>query len=191
MPQENAEVVRVPIAGPFDRPRRRPEQHLARFPRANALFTRPAWWVYMRFPPRSAVRRAMVRRYARMAAEALNRRDLDAAFAAFHQNVESTLDPGMVALGLEPVYRGRDARIQLQARWNAEWGDWRFEPKEAIDFGDGRLLVTGHLAGSGLSSGVAVDSDCGFLVTVSGGKVIREEVFLDRQKAFEAVGLSE
>jgi ketosteroid isomerase-like protein len=190
MSQENAEVVRVPMTGSFDRPRRRPEQHLARFPRANALFTRPAWWVYTRLPPRSAVRRAMLRRYTRMAAEALNRRDLEAAFAAFDENVESILDPGMVALGLEPVCRGRVARIHLQARWNADWGDWRFEPEEVIDFGDGRALVIGHLVGSGFSSGAAVDSDGGFLVTVSGGKVIREGIFLDRRKALEAVGLS-
>jgi hypothetical protein len=48
------------------------------------------------------------------------------------------------------------------------------------------------LVGSGLSSGAAFDSDWAILLMISAGaKVIREEVFFDRDEALEAAGLRE
>jgi ketosteroid isomerase-like protein len=190
MSRENVEVVRQPM-NVADRPRRRFEQQLVRFPAAVALFARAMWRIYSSLPPGSGLRRAISRRYTEQAAEALNRGDLEAAFAVYHRDVESIFDPGLVALGIEPVYRGRQARIDMQRRWNAEWGGWRFEPEELIDLGGNRMLALGRLRGSGLSSGAAVDRDGCFLATFSAGQVIREEVFLDRGRALEAVGLRE
>ena len=190
MSQENVEVVRQPVAVAA-RSRRSLEQHLVRFPRALALLARAVWRLYLLLPSHSRLRGAMARRYTQQAAEALNRRDLEAAFSVYHPDVESIFDQRMVTLGLEPVYRGRKARVDVQRRWNAEWGEWRFEPEELIDLGDSRLLAVGRLAGSGLSSGAGVDHDCAFLATLAAGRVIREQVFLDRDEAFEAVGLRE
>ncbi|MDQ3730334.1 MAG: nuclear transport factor 2 family protein [Actinomycetota bacterium] len=191
MSQENVELVRQPIAVAAH-PRRRLEQHLIRFPPAFALFARAAWRFYTLLPPRSRLRQAIARRYVAQAAEALNRGDLEAAFAVYHPDVETIIDQRLVALGVEPTYRGRKARMAFQERWNTEWGEWRFEPEEVIDLGDGRMLAVGRVAGSGLSSGVALDRYSAFLVTFGpAGRVIREQVFLDRDEALEAVGLRE
>jgi len=68
-------------------------------------------------PPRSRLRQAIVRRYIKRGVEAVNRRDLEAAFVLYHPDVESIFDQRLVALGFEPVYRGREARIEAQRRW--------------------------------------------------------------------------
>jgi len=187
MSQENVEVVRQPIAV---RPssRRRLEERLAlRFPRALALLARAIW----RLPLRSRLRRAMVRHVMQLGVEAANRNDLDAAFALYHPDIELMFAAALVALGFEPVYHGREARISVQRQWIAEWGDMCQEPEELIDFGDGRVLVYGRQKGSGISSRAPIDNDWALLLTLSAGRVIREQDFLDRAEAFQAAGLSE
>ena len=190
MSRENVEVVRQPITV-ADHPRRRAEQHLVRFPRALTLFARATWRLYLWLPPRSWLRQAIARRYLQHGVEAVNRRDLEAAFVLYHPDVESIFDQRVVALGFEPVYRGREARIEAQRRWIDEWGEERTEPEELIDLGGGRLLLLVRNTGKGHSSGAVVDRNNAFLFTLSAGRVIHEQFFLDRAEALEAVGLSE
>jgi hypothetical protein len=126
LPEQNTKVVRQPlVVRPHSR--RRLEQRLGlRFPRALALLARSI----SRLPPRSRLRRVLLRRFAQLGFEALNRRDYEAVFALlYHPDAELTVFPEFVALGFEPVYRGLDARIGFHERWNAEWGDFWFEPK--------------------------------------------------------------
>jgi len=51
--------------------------------------------------------------------------------------------------------------------------------------------VSGRIVGSGLSSGASFDSDWAVLLTLSAGRVIREQYFVDRAAALEAAGLRE
>jgi ketosteroid isomerase-like protein len=132
----------------------------------------------------------MVRRVVRLGFEAINREDFDAAFVLYHPHIEVFEPPEVVELGLDPVSRGRPGRIDVQRRWHAEWRDLRLEPEEVADLGD-CLLVVSRMKGSGQGSGAAFDNDFANVVMLSGGRVIREEMFLDRAKALEAVGLSE
>jgi ketosteroid isomerase-like protein len=191
MPRENVEVVRQPVSV-ADRSRRRLEERFAlRFPRALALLAGATWRLYLLLPPRSRLRQAIVRRYIQHGVEAVNRRDLEAAFVLYHPDGESIFDQRVVALGFEPVYRGREARIEAQRRWIDEWGEERTEPEELIDLGGGRLLLLVRNTGKGHSSGAVVDRNNAFLFTLSAGRVIHEQLFLDRKAAFEAAGLHE
>jgi hypothetical protein len=104
MSQKNVEIVRQPIAV-ADRSRRRLEQHLVRFPRANAFLAGAIWRLYLRLPPRSRLRQAIIRRLIESGCEALNRRDFEATFAGYHPTVESIWPLQLVALGFEPVTR--------------------------------------------------------------------------------------
>jgi hypothetical protein len=52
-------------------------------------------------------------------------------------------------------------------------------------------LAIGRMTGSGLGSAVAVDNEWGTLITISAGRVIREQDFIDHGEAREAVGLRE
>jgi ketosteroid isomerase-like protein len=187
MSEENVEVVRQPMAVRAHSRRRLEERLGLLFPGGLAFFARLAW----RLPPRSRLRRALIRRAVQLGLEATNRGDFEAAFAAlYHPDIELIAVGTFITLGHEPVYRGREERIRFQERWRAEWGEFRFEPEELIDLGD-RLLLVGRVTGTGLSSGVAVDNDWADLFTISAGRAIREQVFFDRAEALEAAGLSE
>jgi hypothetical protein len=188
MSQENVEVVRQPVAV-APRSRRRLEQRaLVRFPGVFALLAR----LVLRLPPRSRLRQEAIRRAMQVGLEANNRRDFEAAYALYDPQVELVTESRLVALGFDRVYRGREERIRFQQRWTAEWGEFQFAPEELVDLGDGRILVCGHIVGSGLSSGAAFDTYWAYIgTTSSAGRVIREQFFFDRREALQAAGLSE
>ena len=188
MSPRTTEIVRQPLAV-ANRSRRRWDQHLVRFPRVVAFVARVLWRIYLFLPPRSRLRRAMLRTFVGRSFEALNRGDFEATFTLYHADVESIMPPELSSLGIEPVFQGRKARVDFQERWNTEWGNWWFEGKELIDLGDDRVLITGFARGSGSRSGAVVGNECAFLFTVSGGQAIRERIFLDHDEAFKAAGL--
>jgi ketosteroid isomerase-like protein len=113
------------------------------------------------------------------------------SFALFHPDVESIWDQKLVALGFKPVARGLPARLDAQRQWEAEWGRLQLDPEELIDLGDSRVLVLLRVKGSGLISGAPIDNECAYLYSISAGRVIREQIFLDHADAFEAAGLRE
>jgi ketosteroid isomerase-like protein len=169
------------------RSRRRFEERVAlRLPPVAALVAR----AMSSLSPNSRLRRALVGRIARLGVEATNRGDFEAAFAFYHPDIEVVEPPQVTNLGLDPVSRGREGRILVQRRWQAEWGEFRLEPEHLTDLGD-RLLLVSRMKGRGLASGAAFDSDMANLLTLSAGRIIREEMFLDRNQAFAAVGLAE
>jgi ketosteroid isomerase-like protein len=186
MSEESVEAVRQAIAVRAHSRRRWEERLGLRFPGALAFVAR----AFSRLPTRSRLRRTLVRRYTRAALEATNRGDYEAGFLFHHPDVELIASGTFITLGYAPVYHGREERRRFQERWHAEWGEFRFEPEELVDLGD-RVLVIGRVTGSGLSSGVAVDNDWVDLLTISAGRVIREQVFFDRAEALETAGLSE
>jgi ketosteroid isomerase-like protein len=160
---------------------------MVRFPRLLALVSRAVW----RLPVRSRLRLVLTRRAVISGWEATNRGDLGVALALYHPDVETIFDPKMVEIGFEPVYGGIRSRLAVQRRATAEWGEWRFEPDELISIGVDRLLTLGRMNGRGLASGAAVDTDWASLFTTLDGRVIREQIFLDRGEALKAVGLKQ
>lgn len=186
-PREPA--VRQPISVEVSS-RRRVEERLAlRFPRLLAVLVRAVLWA---LPPRSRLRRLLTARAVKLSGEAVNRGDYEASFLLWDADCEATFPAQMTTLGVQAGTRGRQARVDFQRRWSAEWGSIQFEPDELIDLG-GRVLVLGRVKGSGLGSGAAFDNEWALLVTISwaAGRVIREQVFLDHHEALEAAGLSE
>ena len=186
MSRENVEVVRQPVALKARSRRGLEERLYVRFPSVVAVVTRALW----RLPPRSRARQAVLRRLAQVGFDATNRGDFELGFLLYHPQSEFITPPSFVALDFDPVYRGREARFEFQRRWTAEWGEMRFEPEEMLDLGD-RLLFVGRIKGSGLGSGAAFESDWAILLSISAGRVIREQPVFDRWEALEAVGLRE
>jgi ketosteroid isomerase-like protein len=95
-----------------------------------------------------------------------------------------------VAPGLQPVYRGREGWIEFMRTWTEDF-EWSIELEQAIDSGDGRVVVTTRQRAIGKGSGVPVELQMGGLWTVEGGQVTRAESFLDPADAFAAAGLSQ
>jgi ketosteroid isomerase-like protein len=73
----------------------------------------------------------------------------------------------------------------------AEFDKARADTLEVIDCGDDRVLVFVREAGRGKRSGIELDMTVAHLVTFRGGKAARVQVFVDRDQALRAVGLSE
>jgi len=69
--------------------------------------------------------------------------------------------------------------------------DWRITIEDAVDAGDGRVLLTGasHVRGKG--SGVSFDQRVFTVVTLRDGKLIQMDDFTERSQALEAAGLRE
>jgi ketosteroid isomerase-like protein len=184
--QKNGKVVRQPIALKSRSRRGLEDRIYLRFPFLATFLTRAVW----RMPPRSRPRQAVLLRAAQSAFDATNRGDFELGFLLYHPDIELITPPRLVGLGFDPTYRGREARFEFQRRWTAEWGEMRFIPHEMLDLGD-RLLFLGKINGSGVSSGAAFESEWGVLYTISGGQLIREQPFFDREEALEAAGLRE
>jgi ketosteroid isomerase-like protein len=142
----------------------------------------------MRLPPRSRVRRAVMRRAVATAWAAFNRGDLEVTFALYHPQVISVLDPGLASVGFEDT-RNRQARIAVQREALGAL-DLRFESEELVVVGASQVLTIGRMKGSGTSSGAAFDTDWAALLTLAGGWVVNERIFLDRREALAAVGLT-
>jgi ketosteroid isomerase-like protein len=192
MSQETTKIVRHAIAVRTDTRRGLEQEFYVRLPDVAAALFRVLWRVVGSLPPRSRLRRAVIRNLARRACEALNRRDLELFSVFVDPEIESVNTPKVVALGgLVPASHGREAWIANQRSWLEDWEEFRYEPHEILDLGGDCLLLIGRVKGAGRGSGVVVDSEWALLATVSNGRLSREQNFLDRGEAFEAAGLQE
>jgi ketosteroid isomerase-like protein len=122
-------------------------------------------------------------------AECVNRRDWAAVMAAYAEEVVLVVH-GSVAPDAG-VFNGREA----VGRWFGDWfrvfgKDYRFEIEEARSVGQ-RVLVVARHHGSGRASGAEVEQIRVNVYTVSGGKIVRVELYSSRTEALEAVGLAE
>jgi ketosteroid isomerase-like protein len=143
-----------------------------------------------RLPPGSSLRRLLLTRLIQRVYAAANRRDFDVVLVGWDAGSEYRPSGDLMPPDLEPVFHGRDGYLRLWRYWLDAIGDIRWDPEEILDFGD-QVLVTTRQSGHGSGSGVSVSEPVFQLFTLRRGLVVRQEDFLDRSKALEAVGLSE
>jgi ketosteroid isomerase-like protein len=126
---------------------------------------------------------------AKRAAEAYNRRDVDAFFAEV-----ATPDlewwPAMRSAYEGDCYQGRAGIEQFWADTAETWEELQAVPEEFRDLGD-RVLVLGRLQGRGRGSGAQVDTPMANVMDFRGGRIWRARVYFDRSEALKAVGLEE
>jgi ketosteroid isomerase-like protein len=141
-------------------------------------------------PPGSRVRQALVWRSARLALEAYNRRDMDAASAGFHPDLEYYPYREFVEAALaEPCYHGPAGyRAYIAATYEVWGADVRVYPTELIDLGD-RVVVLADMPMRAQASGVALAQTYASIWTIKDGRVIRARDFLDHGEALAAAGL--
>jgi ketosteroid isomerase-like protein len=187
MSKESAALDRFPVAIRPNRHRRMEERVAIRFPAIATFASRRV----LRLPLRSKLRRLAVRRAVRLAIEATNRGDIEAAFALWAEDAETDYSPELITIGGAPAKTtSRDERIIYQRGWSGEWEGFGFQWAECIDLGD-RLVVLARVGGTGPASGIRIDQDTAFLITLSEGRVMHERVILDHSEAVTAAGLSE
>jgi ketosteroid isomerase-like protein len=190
MTQENVEIVGgvltalPPLSESASQRRTLDERVLVRFPD----LARPLAAAVMRRPPQSRLRRLALTRAMRRAYAAANRRDFDVIRAAHDPEHEYRPSSDLMPPDLEPVFHGHDGYLRLWRYWLDAFEDIRWDPEEMLDLG-AKVLVTTQQVGHGSGSGVAVSKPVFQLFTFRRGLVVRQEDFLDRSKALEAVGL--
>jgi ketosteroid isomerase-like protein len=75
--------------------------------------------------------------------------------------------------------------------WREAFGDFRIEVDEVIDAGE-HVIVMAITLGTGDESGAPVSAPrFPHVWTVRGGRVVRMEMFMSKDEALEAAGLSE
>jgi hypothetical protein len=145
-----------------------------------------------RLPLGSRLRQALVCRGARLAAEALNRRDVDAILISYHPDYEFRPAHEFVDGGLmPPSYHGPRGYHQFVSDWSEVWGtDLRVELVEVIDLGS-QIVTLWNVPARAQASGVALTGRWATVSTLKDGRVISDQVYLDHAEALEAVGLSD
>jgi ketosteroid isomerase-like protein len=125
----------------------------------------------------------------RGAIDSINRRDLDQAIEAAHDDFEADWSNSIAPHG--GVYRGREqARVLIEAFLEA-WDEFHWDPQEIIEVDEARVLVVNRVRGRGRGSGVAVDAIGAQLWTIAGGKVRGIKLYQSKADALEAAGLRE
>ena len=79
----------------------------------------------------------------------------------------------------------RDPNPRLLA-WLSEWEHWRAEAEDYLEFGD-HVVVLATYYGRGKGSGVEIHQDGAHVFELRDGKVVRLEIFANREKAIESV----
>ena len=88
------------------------------------------------------------------------------------------------------VGRGRDEVRGLAREFDSAWDQHRSEPQEirAVDADRVLLVSVEHFTGR---DGIEIEAPFAGIFTLRDGKIARWQAFWDKQKALEAVGLSE
>jgi ketosteroid isomerase-like protein len=112
--------------------------------------------------------------------------DFEGALAHYHRDVvfDATARPE------GGVYTGRQGIAEAMRVWRDTWDDWNGRIEALIDAGDKVLMVLEE-SGRGKGSGVPVSQETFFVLTLRGGQITHSQVFIDREQAVEAAGLSE
>jgi ketosteroid isomerase-like protein len=124
------------------------------------------------------------------AAEAINRRDIDALLAEVDPEVEWY--PVMLAsvAGGAAVYRGHEGVREWIGDVDETFGETHSDFPEVRDLGD-RVVAIGRLRVRGKESGVEVESPIIYVADFRNGKAFHVRTYLDREEALAAAGLRE
>ena len=89
--------------------------------------------------------------------------------------------------GLAGVYEDHETPNPRLRAWLSEWEHWRAEADEYLEIGDYVVVLASYI-GRGRGSGVEIRQEGAHVFKLRDGKVVRLEIFANRQKALESVG---
>jgi hypothetical protein len=180
-----AEVVRTPIGRDARLPTQRTleEQLMVRWPSAWAAVSR----ALQRLPPRSRVRRMLVRRNALSGWGAWVRGDLDVCLVRFAPDWHYDPPSEWLIAGMPSVYRGHAGLREWSADLRQAWEFLDHAPLEIIDAGD-VLAFLCEIRLRGRASGIELDSRLGQVFWMERGLIVRERDFSEWDEALRVLG---
>jgi ketosteroid isomerase-like protein len=182
-----AEPVHTPIAPRTRLPTRRTldERLMVRWPGVWAVLARGLNPV----PPRSRLRRALLRRNALSGWGAWVRGDLDLCLVRFARDLHYDPPSEWLIPGMPTVYRGHAGFRQWAADLHEAWEILDHTPLELVDGGD-VLTFLCRIRLRGRSSGVELDSRLGQVLWIERGLIVRESDFANWDDALRAARTS-
>jgi ketosteroid isomerase-like protein len=114
-----------------------------------------------------------------------------AMFEAFDPEIELHPDPAADWVGVDDRYHGHDGIRAYMAQVYEAFQDYRPEVEELLAAGD-KVITLAIEHGRGRGSGATVQAHrTAHVWTMRGDKAIRLDLYLDRDEALQAVGLSD
>jgi ketosteroid isomerase-like protein len=118
--------------------------------------------------------------------------DTEVVYETFDPALRVNPDPEASWVGVDDVYIGHEGMARYMRSVYEAFEDYRPEVERILDLDDERVLTLAVEHGRGRGSGAEVQANkTAHLWTLRDGKATRLDLFLDRARAFEAVGLSE
>ena len=115
--------------------------------------------------------------------------DEEAVYAVLDDEILLNPDPEAFWVGVNEEYRGHDGVRRYMTAVYEAFEDYRPEVEEIRDSGEGRVLTLAIEHGRGRGSGAEVEARrTAHLWTMRDGRAVRLDLFLDRERALEAVG---
>lgn len=111
----------------------------------------------------------------------------DELFELLSHDIEMEPDPRHPRAGL---HRGHDDYRAFLEEFEEPFEETSMEPEKLYARGDVVVALV-HTRRRPYGSSVEMENRIGFLWTVRDGKIVREQVFGEREKALEAAGLTE
>jgi ketosteroid isomerase-like protein len=181
-----AEVVRTPIGPDARLPTRRTfeERLMVRWPSAWAALSR----ALQLLPPRSRVRRALLRRNALSGWGAWVRGDLDLCLVRFAPDYHYDPPREWLIAGMPTVYRGHAGFREWSADLREAWEFLDHTPLEIVDAGD-VLAFLCQIRLRARVSGIELDSRLGQVFWIEEGLIVRESDFSDWDEALRVAGI--
>jgi ketosteroid isomerase-like protein len=158
---------------------------MVRWPGAWAALSR----AINRLPPRSRLRRALLRRNALSGWGAWVRGDLDLCAVRFAPDWRYDAPQEWLIAGMPSVYRGHTGLREWFTELREAWEILDHTPLEVVDAGD----VVAFLCKIKLrarTSGIELESRLGQVFWVERGLIVREHDFSDWDEALRALGVS-
>ena len=124
---------------------------------------------------------------AERAFSAFNRGEIPRVLDMLSPDVEIYASPELANAG---SYRGHDGFLAWLERWLDAWESFRVEVDDYIAEGDDVIVVIRQY-GRGKGSGLEVQMDAAFMLTVRDGKAVRLHLYPDKAKALQAIAQPE
>jgi ketosteroid isomerase-like protein len=143
----------------------------------------------MKLPPRSHLRRRLVKFAAVRGWEATARGDNSAALLTVDPGYELNLfGAGARALGFSE--RGHAGMIEFMDASRAAWSSIEYAVEHILDLGD-RIVMRLRTTSRGRASGAEVSATTGVVYFVPDGTVVRQDFYWDWAECAAALGLEQ
>jgi ketosteroid isomerase-like protein len=178
-------MVRTAIGPDARLPKRRTldERLMVRWPRTWAALSRAV----TSLPPRSRLRRALLRRSALSGWGAWVRGDLDLCIVRFSPDWHYDAPPEWLIAGMPSVYRGHAGLREWFAELREAWEILDHTPLELVDAGDVFAFLC-KIRLRARTSGIELESRLGQVFWVERGLIVRERDFSDWDEALRLIG---